>query len=83
VKEQASSILKILNCKKIDLHSLQRVTFNGIPDEIKGLRPLVWRVLLNYLPLDTSKWDEYLEISRDTYEIWRQELIVKPTIKAE
>jgi len=29
------------------------LTFLGITDEIKGLRPLIWRILLGYLPADT------------------------------
>lgn len=61
---------------------LKQITFNGIPDEIKGLRPLIWRILLNHFPLDTAKWDEHLETSRETYDIWKQELIIKPTTKA-
>jgi hypothetical protein len=59
------------------------LTFNGIPDEIKGIRPLVWRVLLNHLPRDTSEWERHLDHSRDTYELWKQELIIKPSMKAE
>jgi hypothetical protein len=58
------------------------LTFNGIPDEIKGLRPLMWSILLGHLPLETSLWDDHLEKSRETYEIWRQELIIKPKLKA-
>jgi hypothetical protein len=68
--------------KDINMIMLQRLTFNGIPDEIKGLRPLIWRVLLNHLPTDTSLWDAHLESSLQTYNIWKDELIIKPTIKA-
>jgi hypothetical protein len=82
VREQGSSILRALNQEEIDLTQLQSLTFNGIPDEIKGLRPLIWRILLGHLPLETSTWDEHLERSRETYEVWRQELIIKPKIKA-
>ena len=39
-----------LNSDKILKRDLQKLTFNGIPDEFKGLRPIVWRILLNYLP---------------------------------
>ncbi len=58
------------------------MTFNGIPDEVKGLRPLIWRILLGHLPLETALWDDHLEKSRETYDIWKQELIIKPKIKA-
>ena len=74
--------MKVLNQSTIDILQLQALTFNGIPDEIKGLRPLVWSILLGHLPLETSLWDDHLEKSRETYEIWRQELIIKPKLKA-
>ena len=64
------------------MKELQTVTFNGIPDEIRGLRPLVWRVLLKHFPLETDQWDNHLEVAKETYESWRQELIIKPSIKA-
>jgi hypothetical protein len=82
VKEQTVSIYKALNQPKIDMLQLQKVTFNGIPDEIKGLRPLVWSILLGHLPTDTAKWDSHLETSLANYEVWKQELIIKPSIKA-
>jgi hypothetical protein len=55
----------------------------GIPDEVKGLRPVVWRILLNHLPPETMKWDDILETQLEIYESWKQELIIKPTIKYE
>jgi hypothetical protein len=63
--------MNTINNKNIDLKVLQRLTFQGIPDEIKGLRPIVWRVLLNHLPLETSKWEEVYEQSYNTYEVWK------------
>jgi hypothetical protein len=71
VKSQAVNIIKILNQRQVDITELQKLTFNGIPDEIKGIRPLVWRVLLNHLPRDTSMWDRHLDQSKDTYELWK------------
>lgn len=65
------------------MREVMKQSFIGIPDEIKGLRPLIWRVLLKYLPEDTAQWDAHLKSSRETYEEWRQELIIKPKIKAE
>ena len=51
--------INILNClakpnKPIDRADLQRLTFHGVPDEVKGLRSIVWKILLNYLPLDAT-----------------------------
>ncbi len=48
------NILNCLACEPvIDVKRLRRLTFLGITDEIKGLRPLIWRILLGYLPADT------------------------------
>lgn len=52
LKEQTVDILEILNQKTISIQKLQDICFtSGIPDEIKGLRPLVWMLFLNHLPL--------------------------------
>lgn len=48
--------MNIINNEKINRKELCKTTFNGIPDEIRGLRPIIWRILLNYLPLNTSEW---------------------------
>ena len=56
------------------------MSFNGITDEIKGLRPLVWRILLNYLPLDATQWDDTLRQNHESYLIYKEELITKPTL---
>jgi hypothetical protein len=59
------------------------VAFNGIPDECKGLRPIVWRILLNYLPLETKAWEDHIKKSKEIYDSWKEELIVKPKLKDE
>jgi hypothetical protein len=53
--------IKALNKKKINLQILKSLSFRGIPDDSKALRPLIWRILLGYLPLDPSKWQSLLE----------------------
>ena len=56
----------------------------GIPDEVKGLRPLIWRVLLNYLPDDdTTCWNDTLTSSNAVYEEWKKELITTPQITTQ
>lgn len=39
----------------------------GIPDEPGGLRPLCWKLLLNYLPPIKSNWLETLKRKRELY----------------
>lgn len=84
VKDQAIAIMNTINSKKINMGELQKITFNGgIPDEITCLRPIVWRILLNHLPLSTDQWELHLEKSLEQYEGWKEELITKPSIKSE
>ena len=57
--------IRILNClakpgEPVNREELEGLAFHGITDEIKGLRPLVWRLLLNYLPLNATDWDDTL-----------------------
>lgn len=39
----------------------------GVPDE-KGLRSLVWKILLHYIPLDKSAWESTLQQKRQLYQ---------------
>ena len=77
--------IRILNClakpgQQINRSELESLAFHGITDEIKGLRPLVWRLLLNYLPLDATQWDDTLRMNHDNYNIYKDELIAKPKL---
>ncbi len=76
--------MNIINHDKINTFSLQDCCFtSGIPDEIQGLRPLVWRILLGYLPKTTKDWGNHLDQQLEIYDSWKHELIIKPTIKYE
>jgi len=44
----------------IDVERLRKLAFLGINDEIVGLRPIVWRILLGYFPADSRKWEDIL-----------------------
>jgi TBC1 domain family member 13 len=77
--------IHLMNClaesKSIQLDRLRELSFFGISDEIKGLRPLIWRILLNYLPTDdTDSWEELLRQKKAIYEMWKDELIIKPKL---
>lgn len=79
--------INLLNClaesEVIEVQRLKKLAFLGISDEIHGLRPVIWRILLNQWPADTSKWDEILRSQRETYEGWKDELISKPKLLRE
>ncbi|CDW78172.1 tbc1 domain family member 13 [Stylonychia lemnae] len=84
IKEQAINIINLINQPKINVVALQDLCFNsGIPDEIKGLRPLAWRILLNHYPPDTKSWEQHIIDQKEVYDGWKRDLIIKPTIKQE
>jgi len=40
----------------INVEELRETCFGGVPDDVSGLRSLVWKILLRYLPSERSKW---------------------------
>ena len=60
-------LLSVLITKDIPYSQLQKFIFNGIPDDISSLRPLLWKICLNYLSLKPSEWENQLKIKRDRY----------------
>jgi hypothetical protein len=52
------------NSNTINLPLLRKLSSQGIPSE---LRALTWRILLGYLPLDPSEWDDHLLAKRRDY----------------
>ena len=55
---------------------IKSIAFYGIPDEVRSLRPFIWRVLFGYLPLEKSKWTKILTTNRKIYESFVHELII-------
>jgi len=78
IRNHSIKLINELSKAKIDFSTLQLLSFQGIPDEITGLRPIIWRVLLGFLPLCTSDWESTLQQQRETYKLWLDELLVKP-----
>jgi hypothetical protein len=46
---------------KVNEGKLRNMAVGGIPDQEPSLRPIVWRILLNYLPLDRRTWPGFRE----------------------
>ena len=61
----------------INLQELRRLSSQGIPEE-GSHRALSWRILMGYLPPDTSKWEAVLKRDRELYRNLVSELFVKP-----
>ncbi|XP_077399099.1 TBC1 domain family member 13 isoform X3 [Vanacampus margaritifer] len=65
--------------ENIHLKTLRELCFNGIPFE-GGIRALCWKILLNYLPLDQTRWDSFLKKEREVYSQFLKEMIIQPGI---
>ena len=75
--EKADLFIQALQMPEINIQVIQSLSFHGIPDEIKGLRSLGWRLLLNYLPTkDRSKWAGILEQNLQNYEFFIKDFLV-------
>lgn len=75
--------MKVLSKRKINLTMLRSLSFRGIPSDLKSLRPLVWKVLLGYLPLETKQWDSFVKNQKKIYTEYRKELIIEPRINRD
>ena len=60
---------------------LRSLAFRGIPDEVRPLRSIVWKVLIGYLPLETHKWEQHLKMQKKLFHEWESELIIKPVLR--
>jgi hypothetical protein len=67
-----------LNNEEIDKNEIYKLSFSGLPDDQKVIRPLLWRLILGSLSMKPSEWQQTLDQNLDTYEGFKKELIVKP-----
>lgn len=44
---------------------------------------MIWRILLNQWPAETSTWEDILRKQKETYDEWKVELITKPALHLE
>ncbi|KAJ8737806.1 hypothetical protein PYW08_000401 [Mythimna loreyi] len=63
--------------EEINIEKLRALAFNGVPDD-KGLRSLVWKILLLYLPRQKNLWRATLHEKRQHYKNYIDEIIVSP-----
>ncbi|KAI9183870.1 U3 small nucleolar RNA-associated protein 15 [Blastocladiella emersonii ATCC 22665] len=78
-KERVALFEHVLHPKSgvIDFERLRRLCYRGIP-ETKGIRQRCWKLLLNYLPSDTAKWDTLLAAKRQIYRGFVDDLCSAP-----
>mmetsp|Transcript_5352 Transcript_5352/g.7575 ORF Transcript_5352/g.7575 Transcript_5352/m.7575 type:complete len:903 (+) Transcript_5352:437-3145(+) len=73
----SSSLLRSSPPHTVSLQELRRIASQGIVDK-GSYRPVAWRVLLGYLPPDTSQWKEQVLKERMLYRALVGELFVEP-----
>lgn len=64
--------------KVINLGELRRLALQGIPDGA-GIRSIVWKLLLGYLPNDRAFWAEELDRKRSQYKAFKEEFLLNPS----
>ena len=77
IKNKISEILKVIYSIEISEDDLRKIVFEGIPDEFGDLRSLIWKIMLNYLPLNCKIWEESLDVKRKDYNLLKQKLVIK------
>lgn len=51
----------------VDMQRLRALAFGGVPDDARGLRAAVWRLLLGLLPPERGQWERVLRRRRAEY----------------
>ncbi|XP_014225297.1 TBC1 domain family member 13 [Trichogramma pretiosum] len=77
LKRRIKEFEDALGAKEIDPVLVRKLCFNGIPD-VGSLRPLCWKLLLNYIPYSRDRWQETLARKRELYKNFIDDLIVIP-----
>ncbi|CAO2144108.1 unnamed protein product [Urochloa humidicola] len=70
-----------LSKKVVSMGELRRLACLGVPDGGAGVRPVVWKLLLGYLPTDRGLWPYELEKKRSQYSAYKEEFLLNPTEK--
>ncbi|KAI4369762.1 hypothetical protein MLD38_018171 [Melastoma candidum] len=71
-------LLTEVSKKMINIGELRRLACQGVPDNA-GVRPMVWKLLLGYLPPDRSLWPSELAKKRSHYKNLKTDLLVNPS----
>ncbi|KAK7247093.1 hypothetical protein RIF29_41970 [Crotalaria pallida] len=73
-----AQILAELSRKVIDMRELRRLACQGIPDS-PGIRSIVWKLLLGYLPPDRGLWSSELANKRSQYKQFKDDILMNPS----
>ena len=56
---------------------------SGLPDDLQILRAFIWKINLDYLPLDINKWDSILTKKREEYNTYKKLIKKKLLLELE
>ncbi|KAJ1275420.1 hypothetical protein BS78_05G134300 [Paspalum vaginatum] len=71
-----------LSKKVVNIGELRRLACLGVPGGGgAGVRPVVWKLLLGYLPTDRALWHYELEKKRSQYSAYKEEFLLNPSEK--
>ena len=73
--DKASLFVNAMKDEKLKIREFRRLCFHGIPDNIKGLRPTSWKILMNLHSLSPVKWPTDLENAEKNYEEYLKEFL--------
>ncbi|KAL1561598.1 TBC1 domain family member 13-like [Salvia divinorum] len=78
VISRQTQLLQELSRKVIIMGELRRLASEGIPDGA-GIRSIVWKLLLGYLPPERSLWASELAKKRSQYKHFKEDLLISPS----
>ncbi|KAE9602990.1 hypothetical protein Lal_00018380 [Lupinus albus] len=73
-----AQIMAALSRKVIDMRELRRLACQGIPDS-PGIRSIVWKLLLGYLPPNHGLWSSELANKRSQYKQFKNDILINPS----
>ncbi len=62
---QLAQFEKILSVDTVDMNALRKISWNGVPSH---LRPMVWQILLGYLPIKRDRREDNIRRKRKEYQ---------------
>ena len=80
VKSKIIEILSSILSKEIKYDLLTKHIFEGIPEDIQSLRPLIWKICLNYLSLKPNEWSDILQKNRSLYDENKKKYMINLSI---
>ncbi|XP_036341724.1 TBC1 domain family member 13-like isoform X2 [Rhagoletis pomonella] len=81
-KARVKEFEEALDEDEIDIDSLRKLCFHGIPD-VGSFRAICWKFLLGYLGSQPATWTETLSKKRTLYRQFIEELVLPPGLNCD